>query len=448
MGRPLRIGLIGFGNIGSGVIQALRDNRDLLDDRCPRRLELRRVADIDLERSRPVAVDCELLTTDAEAVIRDPEIDVVVELIGGLEPARTFVETALNTGKHVVTANKAMLAQHGAELLALAEEKGVRLLFEAAVGGGIPVIRALCDCLAANRIQRVEGILNGTCNYILTRMSTAGVSFEEALADAQRRGYAEPDPTADIESIDAANKIAILASLAFGLDVRYDDVRREGIADLTLQDLRAAEADGYVIKQHAVAEIGEEGGFAVSVRPTLLWKDHPLASVGDVLNGVIIEARPVGAILLVGPGAGPQPTASAVLSDVIALSAIEDEQPLPPPFLTMPVGETPQKRGECACDGYWLRILSDGDSHAIADIAPILATHKVPVERISEEPWEQEGAGDACVIRVHTGEGSEEPVRQALSEIDSAGWRLPETVTLVLPRHERTRVPNWLGETW
>jgi len=458
MARPLRIGLIGFGNIGSGVIQALRDNRDLLDARCPRPLELFRVADIDLERPRPVEVDRSLLTTDAEAVLRDPEIDVVVELVGGLEPARSFVEQALRAGKHVVTANKMVLAHHGAELLALAQEKRVRLLFEAAVGGGIPVIRVLTECLAANRITRIAGILNGTCNYILTQMTAAGMSFDKALADAQMHGYAEPDPTADIESIDAANKIAILASLAFGLDIRHDDVHREGIAELTLEDLKAAEADGYVVKQLAVAEIEEEEQVAVGVRPTLLWKDHPLATVGDVLNGIIIEGQPIGAIFLVGPGAGPQATASAVLSDVIALSAFENGQSLAPPFLTMPVARKPQKRAECACDGYWLRILSDGNDQTLGDVARILATHHVSVERISKEPWELQITPDAwqwkpvsaynpCAIRVHTGEISERHIREAIREIDNARWRVPESVTLALPRHESTRVPNWLSET-
>jgi homoserine dehydrogenase len=405
------------------------------------------VADVDLERPRPVTVERELLTDDPEAVIRDPEIDVIVELIGGIEPARTLVESALNAGKHVVTANKAMLAQHGAELLALAQRKRVRLLFEAAVGGGVPVIRALTECLAANRITRIEGILNGTCNYILTQMATAGMSFEEALRDGQQRGYAEPDPTADIESVDAANKVAILAALAFDLDIRYGDVACEGISDLTQQDLKAAEADGYAVKQLAVAEMDDDGAVAVGVCPVLLWKDHPLASVGDVLNGILLEGRPVGAVLLVGPGAGPQPTASAVLSDLMALSAIEDKQAAPP-FLTMPVGQKPLKRRACGCDGYWMRVVSNGHRDAMADVVRILATSGIPIEKITEEAWETGGDSEARVIRVHTGQVSEERIAAAIGEMDeSAVWRLSETVTLALPRYEPTHAPNWSGET-
>lgn len=335
--------MIGFGNIGAGVIEVLRANRDLLDARCPRPLQLRRVADIDLTQPRSVEVDRELLTDDSESVVRDPEIDVVVELIGGLEPARTLVETALREGKHVVTANKAMLAHHGADLLAVAAEKRVRLLFEAAVGGGIPIVRTLCEGLAANRITRIEGILNGTCNYILTAMAS-GKTYEEALAEAHELGYVEADPTADVEGMDAAHKIAILASLAFGQDIRYEDVDREGITRITQQDIRRASGENCAIKHYAVAEMDEQGRVAVSVRPTLLGTDHLCHEVVGVLNAVVIEGFPVGQIMLKGPGAGPKPTASAVLSDLMWLSRIENGQSPPPSLLTIPPGKKPPKK--------------------------------------------------------------------------------------------------------
>jgi homoserine dehydrogenase len=439
MVKPLRMGLIGFGNIGSGVIQALRDNRDLLDARCPRPLELRRVADVDLERPRPIEVDRNLLTTDAKAIIGAPDIDVVIELIGGLEPARTLVESALRAGKHVVTANKAMLAHHGAELLALAAQKRVRLLFEAAVGGGMPVIRALTECLAANRITRIEGILNGTCNYILNQIG-GGESFEEALSDAKKNGYAEPDPTADVESVDAANKIAILASLAFGLDIRYDDVYREGITKITPGDMVWAQEERFVIKQYALAEMDEEGRVAVIVRPALLsWPHHPLAGVGLVLNGVLISGFPVGRIQLAGPGAGPQPTASAVLGDLMWLSQFDNEQSPPPPFLTIPVGKRPKIKADYKSDGYWLRIQSRRqEERSAATVTQILARYGISIGKISEICWEDRRRGDKSgpirVIQVHTDKSSEESVRRVVSEIEAAKiTEMPDGV-VCLPR--------------
>jgi len=431
MVEPLKIGLLGFGNIGSGVILAMRDNKDLLDARCPRPLELRWVCDVDLDRPRPVEVDRSLLTTDAKAVIADPEVDVIVELIGGLEPARTLVESALRADKHVVTANKAMLAQHGAELLALAAEKGVRLLFEASVGGGIPVIRVLTECLAANRITRIEGILNGTCNYILTQMNVEKISFQEALAKAQNLGYAEPDPTADIESMDAANKIAVLASLAFEYDIRYQDVDREGITQVTLQDLRAAEAAGYVIKQRAVAERSKTGEIAVSVRPSLLSQSHPLAAVNGVLNAVGIGGEPVGEILLIGPGAGPQPTASAVLSDLMAISTLEPGHSPPPPLLRIPTRDKLIEFTEPSSNGYWLRVLTRGNLEAGAEIAQILANHEVAVRSITMHDGEADDS--AAVVEVFVAEAAGPALRNAVSEIDGAGWRARNRIPLVLP---------------
>ncbi|MBM3335622.1 homoserine dehydrogenase [Candidatus Sumerlaeota bacterium] len=349
MAKPLKLGLMGFGTIGSGVVQALRDNADLLDGRCPRRLDLRWVADVRPERLRLVELDSARLTTNADDVVGDADLDVVIELIGGIEPARTLVEQALLSGKHVVTANKAVLAQHGAELLDVAARKEVRLLFEAAVGGGVPVVRGLCECLAANRITRIEGILNGTCNYILSAMAAGHLSYDEALAEAKNLGYAEADSTADVEGIDAANKIAILASLAFGYDIRYGDVYREGIGAITQSDMSRAAQEDIVIKQCALAELLEQDCVAISVRPTLLSakpgvSGHPLARIDGVNNGVIISGQPIGSVLFAGPGAGPKPTASAVLSDLMWLAQFDQEQDrkAPPPFLTIPTGRRPK----------------------------------------------------------------------------------------------------------
>lgn len=432
MGDALRIGLIGFGNIGAGVIETLRTNHELLAARCPRPLQLRRVADIDLDRPRHVTVERELLTTDSDSVIQDPEIDVILELIGGTGVAKTIVESALNAGKHVVTANKALLATHGAELLGLAAEKGVRLLFEAAVGGGIPVVRALCESLAADRIVRIHGILNGTCNFILSQMVEADMSFAEALEQAQELGYAEPDPTADIEGLDAANKIAILASLAFGRDIRLNDVYREGITQLKPQDLRAAEMSGYVIKHRATAELGDDGRVSIGVRPTLLWADDPLATVDGVLNGIVLEGPILGSVFLAGPGAGPHPTATAVLSDVVALSAMSNGQ-TPPPFLSIKPGNKAKLAGAGSCNGYWMRIETTGAPAAMADTARILHDQNIPVRRMAENSGAPEDTADLRVVEVFTGRARRAAIRAAADAIEAADWSLAGG-TLILPR--------------
>jgi len=436
MGDPLRLGLIGFGNVGSGVVKALEENRELLAARCPRPLELRRIADIDLERRRPVTVDPKLLTTDAESVVRDPEIDVIIELIGGIEPARTLVETALAEGKSVVTANKAMLASHGPELLALAAEKGVRLLFEAAVGGGIPVVRALCESLAANKIERIQGILNGTSNYILSQMIYEEMSYEEALAEAQTLGYAEPDPTADVEGIDAANKIAILASLAFGFDIRYSDVYRVGISKLTRQDHKIAATEQYVIKPLATAEITEPGAVGISVQPAVVSISSPLATVGDVMNGIIIEGFPVGVVFLVGPGAGPEPTASAVLGDLMALSLLESDRAAPRPFLEIPVGKRPRITAECDCDGYWIRVFHRGGPDALAEIVCVLTEEHVPILKCIEEEREGDESGVSRVVVVLTDTALWEDIRCVVRRLGEAEWLEPDTSVLVMPRFD------------
>ena len=423
MAPPLRIGLIGFGNIGSGVVRTLQENRDLLDARCPRRLELRRVADVDLERERPVAVDRSLLTTEALEVIADPDIDVVVELIGGLDPARMFVETAIRAGKHVVTANKALLADCGAEILALAADKGVRVLFEAAVGGGIPVVRVLTECLAANRITRVEGILNGTCNYILTQMSLHGISYQEALVGAQELGYAEPDPTADVEGMDAAHKIAILASLAFEKDIRYEDVYREGITKLSPNDLHVVNLHEHgFIKHFAVAEMDPDGAVGVSVRPMILPEDDPLAGVDGVLNAVRLDGDPVGTVVLTGPGAGPGPTSSAVLSDLMWLSRLA-EKSAPKAFLTIPIGRKPRKKTGRAYEGYWLG-LSVRKRGLAGKIAEILVRSAIVIREIEEIPLQvfEDRDNPPYSIRVSILNASEENVKKAVEELRAAGF--------------------------
>ncbi|MFN9644722.1 MAG: homoserine dehydrogenase [Cyanobacteriota bacterium] len=322
------VGLLGLGTVGAGVAAILASP----EGRHPlvRELELRRVAVRDPARSRPVALDPALLCLDPEAVVDDPGVEIVVEVMGGLEPARSLILRAIEAGKPVVTANKAVIARHGEEIAAAAARCGVYVLIEAAVGGGIPIIEPLKQSLGGNRIQRVSGIINGTTNYILSRMAEEGADYGAVLADAQRLGYAEADPAADVEGHDAADKIAILAALAFGGPVHRAAIATEGIDRLDARDVAYASQLGFVVKLLAVAErldgLAEVDGGAlpldVRVHPALLPRHHPLAGVHGVNNAILVEGDPVGQVMFFGPGAGAGPTASAVVADILNIAGI------------------------------------------------------------------------------------------------------------------------------
>jgi homoserine dehydrogenase len=318
------IGLLGLGTVGAGVagILATPEGRHPLVGQ----LALRRVAVRDPARPRPVAIAAELLSTDPEAVVDDPAVDIVVEVMGGLEPARSLILRAIAAGKSVVTANKAVIARHGEEIAAAASEKGVYVLIEAAVGGGIPIIEPLKQSLGGNRIQRVSGIINGTTNYILSRMAEEGAAYADVLADAQRLGYAEADPAADVQGGDAADKIAILTGLAYGGPVSRQAIPTEGIDQLDTRDVAYAAKLGYVVKLLAVSQhLGNADGaqlLDVRVHPTLLPRSHPLAGVNGVNNAILVEGDPVGQVMFYGPGAGAGPTASAVVADILNIAGI------------------------------------------------------------------------------------------------------------------------------
>jgi homoserine dehydrogenase len=320
------IGLLGLGTVGAAVAAILAQpegRHPLVAD-----LALRRVAVRDLSRPRPVDLAADLLCTDPQAVVDDPAVDIVVEVMGGLEPARSLILRAIAAGKPVVTANKAVIARYGQEIAAAATARGVYVLIEAAVGGGIPIIEPLKQSLGGNRIQRVSGIINGTTNYILSRMADEGAAYEAVLADAQRLGYAEADPAADVQGGDAADKIAILAGLAYGGPVAREAIPTEGIDRLQARDVAYANQLGYVVKLLAVAErLGEGAGgealpLDVRVHPTLLPRQHPLAGVHGVNNAILVEGDPVGQVMFYGPGAGAGPTASAVVADILNIAGI------------------------------------------------------------------------------------------------------------------------------
>lgn len=321
-----KVGLLGLGTVGTGTARILLDpalRHPLLNE-----IELHRVGVRDQTKARSLSLPAELLTTDLEAIVTDPAVDIVVEVIGGLEPARSLILQAIAHGKHVVTANKAAIARFGDEIFTAANQAGVYVLIEAAVAGGIPVIEPLKQSLCANRLHTVMGIVNGTTNYILTRMQAEGVDFDQVLAEAQQLGYAEADPTADVDGLDAADKIAILASLAFGGRIKLPDVHCEGIRSISAADIAYATKLGFVIKLLATAKRDPSSTpdaadqLQVRVHPTLVPLAHPLASVNGVYNAVLIEGDPVGQVMFFGPGAGAGPTASAVVADILNIAAI------------------------------------------------------------------------------------------------------------------------------
>ena len=316
----VKIGILGLGTVGTGTVQILLDpagRHHLLES-----VEIRRVGVRSIDKPRAVALRSELVTTDLNSIVCDPEIDLIVEVMGGIEPARSLILTAIAHGKHIVTANKALIAKFGDEIFTAANQAGVYVMLEAAVGGGIPVIQPLKQSLGVNRIQRITGIINGTTNYILTRMTVEGGEFADILADAQKLGYAEADPTADIDGLDAGDKIAILASLAFGGRIKRDDVYCEGISKIGAADIAYADKLNFTIKLLAIAERVEGGAVSVRVHPTFVPKDRPLATVNGVYNAILVEGDPLGEVMLFGPGAGAGATASAVVSDILAIVGV------------------------------------------------------------------------------------------------------------------------------
>jgi homoserine dehydrogenase len=417
--NEIKIGLIGFGTVGAGVVRILGENASLIAQRLGGEVRLHKIADIDLKRDRGVKVSKKILTTDAEAVLTDPEISICIELVGGIEPARTFILKAIANGKHVVTANKALLALHGAELFAAAQNKGVRIGFEASVGGGIPIIRSLREGLVANRIISIFGILNGTSNYILTRMTQEGKGFREILKDAQRLGYAEADPSLDVEGIDAAHKLAILAALAFGIRVDFNDIFVEGIAHISPLDIQFSSEFGYRIKLLAIGK-GDAGRVELRVHPTMLPANHLLSTVEGVYNAIYLSGDAVGPTMLYGQGAGSLPTGSAVVSDVVDLCGdiihgVTGGGSLAP-FWSSEGGVI--KAMEEVVTPYYLRITAVDRPGVLSKVSGILGEHEISIASVIQKGRRVKGA---VPIVMMTHEAKEKNVRQALKAIDGLG---------------------------
>ncbi len=317
--REIKIGLLGCGTVGTGVAKLLIENKEILTARVGAQLNLKWIADIDTETDRGIRIPNGVLIKDAQKVVNDPDIDIVIEMIGGEGIAKNLILKTIENGKHIVTANKALLAGHGNELFAAAEKKGVDLAFEASVGGCMPTIKSMRESLVANHINAMTGILNGTCNYILSKIAEEGITFQEALAEAQKHGYAEADPTLDVGGFDTAHKIAILTALAYGMEINLKDVFVEGISRITPLDIEFAEQFGYRIKLLAISKM-ENDRVEARVHPTMIPFDNILASIKGTVNAITVSADAVGDIMLYGHGAGMMPTASAVLSDIVDIA--------------------------------------------------------------------------------------------------------------------------------
>ncbi len=414
--KEIGVGLLGFGTVGAGVVEGLQRNADLIARRIGVRPVLRGIADLDLERDRGVAVDRALLTRDARSVVENPDIYVVVELIGGVGIARELVSRALELGKPVVTANKKMLAEYGADLFRLAASRKAALAFEASVAGGIPIIKALREGLVANHINAVFGILNGTCNYILTRMEGEGLAFDDVLRAAQAEGYAEAEPSLDIDGHDTAHKAALLASLAYGFPVPMKALQVEGIRGLASDEIRYAAELGYRIKLLGIIK-REPAGVSVRVHPTLVPVGHMLASVGGVFNAVLVRGDIVGDTLYYGRGAGRLPTASAVLADVADVAArLARGESSGTPVLP-PEGGCPAlvPVDDVACR-YYMRLALLDQPGVLARVATILGRHQISIASMIQKEQRREGHVPVIVL---THDAIERNFRAALAEINT-----------------------------
>ena len=411
MAEKIKVALLGAGNVGSQAARILVEDNAVLEKRIGAPVELIGIAVRDTNASRHWNADPSLYTTDAESLI--DAADVVIELTGGIEPARTRILRALKAGKSVVSGNKALLAKHGVELQAAADESGAQLSYEAAVAGAIPILRPLRDSLAGDRVTRVLGIMNGTTNYILDQMDTTGASFADALAEAQKLGYAEADPTADVEGHDAASKAAIVASLAFHSDFTIDDVHTEGITSITADDVAAADADGYVIKLLAICEREGADGANIRVNPTLIPRQHPLAGVHGAFNAVFVEAENAGELMFYGPGAGGAPTASAVLGDFVSLARrLVLGGPGVPETSHAQLHATSLDN---VISRYSVGVLVEDRLGVLANITRILAEHGISVDSLRQST-PKEGAAQ---IRMVTHSAKESDLRRAIAVIDA-----------------------------
>ena len=415
--KSINVGIIGFGTVGAGTARILIENADIIKRRLGTPVVLRKISDLDIKRDRGIKLDGVKLTTDAKDILGDPDIDVVVELIGGYKPAKEFILEAIRNKKHVATANKALLAVHGEEIYAAAEKAGVTVGYEASVAGGIPILAAVREGLAANNIKSIYGIVNGTCNYILTLMTSEGRKFDEVLKEAQAKGYAEADPTFDIEGIDSAHKLAVLTMLAFGTPVRFDDIYTEGISKITPLDIDFAKDLGYKIKLLAITKTAN-GEIEARVHPTMLPEDYPLAAVDGVFNALSVAGDAVGSTMFYGRGAGDMPTGSAVVSDIMNIGR---------DILAGCTGRSPVtafrerktltiRKMDDITSCYYLRFSALDKPGVLSRITGVLGKNNISISSMIQKGRKMD---EAVPIVMMTHDAVERDVRKALDEINT-----------------------------
>lgn len=428
--QKINIGLIGFGTIGTGVVKVLKENAKVIQERLGAEIVLKRIADKDISRDRGVEVDKSVLTTDAQDIINDPSIPIVIELVGGIEPAKTFILKSLKNKKHVVTANKALLSKHCGEIFKTAAANNADIGFEASVGGGIPIIKALKEGLVANKINSIYGIINGTANYILSKMTNEGGKFEDVLKKAQEKGYAEADPTYDVEGIDTAHKLAILINLAYGTHIRLEDIYTEGISKITPLDIKFAKEFGYKIKLLAITK--EEGGkIEARVHATMIPANHLLATVDGVYNAIHVKGNAVGSVMFYGRGAGMMPTASAVMADVVDIcrninkKATQRVSPLS--YIEESVKKAEIRHIENLEIPYYLRFSVLDKPGVLSKISGILGNHNISILSVMQKDRK---VGGTVPIVIMTHHAREKELMAALGEIDKMDVVLDKTVYL------------------
>jgi len=427
--KEIKVGLIGFGTVGAGVVRILQKNSKLIEKRMGAKIILKRIADIDLKTDRGVKLKSGVLTRRAEDVIEDPEINIVMELIGGIEPAKTFILKAIWNKKHIVTANKALLALHGDDIFREAHRFGVDVNFEASVGGGIPLIRSIKEGLVANRIQSIFGILNGTSNYILSKMTNEGKNFKEVLKEAQEKGYAEADPTFDIEGIDAAHKLAILIRLAFGTPLRFEEIFIGGISEITPLDIQFGREFGYRIKLLAIAKI-DQGKIEARVHPTLIPEGHLLSTVEGVFNAIYIKGDAIGPTLFYGQGAGQMPTGSAVIGDLVELGRnllVQATGRRVPAlsFQESAIEKISIKKMEDVVMPFYIRFSALDRPGVLSKISGILGKNDISIASVIQKGRQIKGAVPVVMM---THDAKEKDVHRALKEIDQLGVILGKTI--------------------
>jgi len=429
--KAIKVGLLGIGTVGSGTFNVLRRNQAEIRGRAGRGIEIAMVADLNTERAREIVGDAAVVVSDARAVIANPEIDIVVELIGGYGIAKTLVMEAIAAGKHVVTANKALLAVHGTEIFAAASAKGVMVAFEAAVAGGIPIIKALREGLTANRIEWIAGIINGTTNFILSEMRSKGLDFGVVLKEAQRLGYAEADPTFDIEGVDAAHKATIMSAIAFGIPVQFDKAHVEGITQLQAADIKYAEQLGYRIKLLGLTR-RRENGIELRVHPTLVPANRLIANVEGAMNAVVVQGDAVGTTLYYGKGAGSEPTASAVIADLVDITRLHTADPdhRVPHLAFQPdaMNDTPILPMEQVLTSFYLRLIVADEAGVLSRITTILAEHDISIDAVLQrESAEGEKQTDLIILTHETVEGR---MNKALAQMQALPTVLAPIVRL------------------